>query len=248
MSPSTWAAVAAAAAVAATAIAGLALRYAAHAAKATEDQARATEEQTQIQRQLRIDAAHPYVWADLRPDDAVGTLINLVVGNSGPTVATNVRVKIDPPLHAIEQLRERVTAAQRFLSTGVRSLSPGRSLTWPLGQGFNLLTGGQAMAYTFTITADGPFGAVPPLTYVIDMSNWEGMVARPSGSLHELTRAVARLPRLPTDEHDGREPITVGPEPGPAAGSISKRRRPSPTPRWARRRRGTGPDRETMGK
>jgi hypothetical protein len=33
-----------------------------------ERAARAAEEQTRIQRQLRLDAAQPYVWADVRPD------------------------------------------------------------------------------------------------------------------------------------------------------------------------------------
>lgn len=63
--------------------------------------ASAAEEQTKIQRQLRIDAAHPHVWADIRQDDAIGTLLNLVVGNSGPTVAEKVRVKVDPALPAV---------------------------------------------------------------------------------------------------------------------------------------------------
>jgi hypothetical protein len=64
---------------------------------------------------------------------------------------------------------------------------------WPLGQGFNLLKDEGPQAYTFTITADGPFGPVPPLTYVVDMSDWRGMLDRPAGSLHQLTVAVKDL-------------------------------------------------------
>jgi len=48
-------------------------------------------------------------------------------------------------------------------------------------------------AYTFTIAADGPFGPVPPLSYVVDMSDWRGMLDRPAGSIHELTKAVRDL-------------------------------------------------------
>ena len=66
--------------------------------------AHAAEEQTKIQ--LRIDAAQPYVWVDIRSDDAQGTRLNLVMGNSGPTVAEKVRVKVSPPLPASNQYRE----------------------------------------------------------------------------------------------------------------------------------------------
>jgi hypothetical protein len=153
----------------------------------------AAEVQTKIQQQLRVDAAQPYAWVDVRPDDTAATLFNLVVGNSGPTVATNVRIKVDPSLPAIDQLKERAEVAQARLASGIQSLAPNRLLTWPLGQGFTLLDREDPQAYTFTVTADGPFGPVPPLTYVGDMSDWQGMLHRPAGSLHQLTAAVNDL-------------------------------------------------------
>jgi hypothetical protein len=157
-----------------TAMSAMAARAAARTAeeqtKIQELAARTAEEQTEIQRQLRVDAAQPYVWVDIRPDDAQGTLLNLVVGNSGPTVAQNVRVKVDPPLPTIEHFEERVRRAEARLVEGIRSLAPGRTVVWRLGQGFNLLDGEGPLAYTFTVAADGPFGPVPELTYVVDIS------------------------------------------------------------------------------
>jgi hypothetical protein len=50
-------------------------------------------------------------------------------------------------------------------------------------------------SYKFTVTADGPFGAIPTLTYIVDMANWREMRDRPAGSLHELTKAVRELGR-----------------------------------------------------
>jgi hypothetical protein len=144
--------------------------------------ARAAEEQTELQRQIRIDAAQPYVWADLQPDDAQGSLVRLVVGNSGPTIATNVRVEIDPPLQAIPGMEERAEAATRALATGFRSLGPGRVHAWSLGMAWDLIrTDGPV--HTFTVYADGPFGPVPPLSYVVDLSQWQQTTsAGPSGS------------------------------------------------------------------
>jgi hypothetical protein len=163
------------------------------AADAAERAAVAAEKQSEIQLQLRKDAAQPYVWIDVRPDDVAGVLLNLVVGNSGPTIAQNVRAKIDPPLRAIDQLKDRAETAQDLLARGISSLPPGRTLVWPLGQGFNILAGDGPKRHTVTVTADGPFGAVPPLTYSLDLSDWKGHMHQPCGSIHLLTKAVENV-------------------------------------------------------
>jgi hypothetical protein len=67
-----------------------ALYYSYKSTRAAECAAGAAEEQSEIQRQLRIDAVQPYVWVDVRPDEVTSVILNLVIGNSGPTVATNV--------------------------------------------------------------------------------------------------------------------------------------------------------------
>jgi hypothetical protein len=119
----------AAIAAAAAALAAIAaLYYNQRSARAAERAAGAAEEQSRIQRQLRVDAAQPYVWVDVQPDEVTSVILNLVIGNSGPTVATNVRVLIDPPLPAIVQLRDRAQTAQELLADGIKSLPPGPGL------------------------------------------------------------------------------------------------------------------------
>ena len=176
------------------AIAALALLYySLRSARAAERAAKAAEEQTAIQDQLRKDAAQPYVWVDVRPDEVTSVLLNLVIGNSGPTVATNVRVSIDPPLPAIDQLKDRAQTAQDLLAHGIKSLPPGRTLVWPLGQGFSILRGSGPQVHTFTIEADGPFGPVPPQSYPLDLSDWNGAMHRPAGSLDQVATAIKNL-------------------------------------------------------
>lgn len=172
--------------VALAAIAALYYNY--RSARAAERAAGAAEEQSGIQRQLRVDAAQPYVWADVRPDDVAGVILNLVIGNSGPSVATHVRVLIDPPLPTIEQLQDRTETAQQLMAHGIKSLPPGRTLVWPLGQGYNILAGDGPRAHTFTIEAEGPFGKVPPLSYPLDLGDWRGAMQRPAGSLHQVAK------------------------------------------------------------
>ena len=200
-------------AIAAAVIAVIALYFNAQYTRAADRAARSAEAQTKIQRQLRIDAAQPYVWVDVRPDDVTGTLLNLVIGNSGPTVATNVRVQIEPPLPAIDQLRERIQAAQARLADGIRSLAPGRTIAWPLGQGFNLLNTGGPQVHTFTVTADGPFGAVPSQIYVIDLADLRGSLDRPA-PLHKLAEVVEELSRTLRSAANGRTDAAPAP-PGP---------------------------------
>lgn len=175
-------------------------------ARAGERAATATEEYVKIEQQLRVEAQQPYVWVDVRPDDTTGVLLNLVVGNSGPAVARNVRATIEPPLEAIEQLKDRAETAQDLLARGISSMPPGRTLVWPLGQGFNLLNGTGPKRHNITVMCDGPFGAVPPLTYVLDLQDWKGHMHQPVGSIHLLTKAVdgisGKLDRPPRELGD----------------------------------------------
>jgi hypothetical protein len=188
------------AAVGAAILAAVALYFNIKSTRAAVRAAQASEEQSVVQRQLRVDASQPYLWADIRLDDGSQSLLNFVIGNSGPTVATGVRVTVEPPLPAIDELRSRAESAQARLADGIQSLTPGRVLTWPLGQGFRLLNEEGHQAYTVTVSAIGPFGPVPPLSYVIDMSDWRGLLHRPAGSLYQLTEAVKDL----TKKIDGR--------------------------------------------
>lgn len=81
-------------------------------------------QQTKIQDKLRKDAAQPYVWVDLRPDEAQGGLLLLLVGNSGATVATDVRVRFTPDLIDQSTHRSNQSVADR-ISSGIASLPPG---------------------------------------------------------------------------------------------------------------------------
>lgn len=154
--------------------------------------AKAARDQTRIQRQLREDAAQPYIWADVQPDDQSGVIMVLVIGNSGPTIATNVKVKIEPPFPNIPQLGEAETGQQR-LAEGLRSLPPGRTMRWWLGQGFNLLKPEGPQVHQITINGDRPFGPIPELRYDVDLSEYRGQDPSPKGNLHLLTKAVEKL-------------------------------------------------------
>jgi hypothetical protein len=154
--------------------------------------AKAARDQTKIQQKLREDAAQPYVWADVRTENEHGVVMMLLVGNSGPTVATDVRVRIEPPLPSIEQL-QGARAAQDRLAEGFKSLPPGRTLGWWLGQGWNVIAKEGPQVHRIIITANGPFGPVPELSYDVDLAEFREQEMTPPGSLNGLTNAVKEL-------------------------------------------------------
>lgn len=162
-------------------------------AQAGERAAVAAETQADIQRQIQVAVAQPYVWVDIREDESQGVFLDLLIGNRGPSVATNVRARIDPPLPTHRQLEESARALQWLAEEGISALPPGSIIRWHLGPGFDLIRANGKQRHEITITADGPFGPVPELTYVVDLANLRGQPVHPQGSLHLLTKAVEHL-------------------------------------------------------
>lgn len=166
-------------------------------AKATQSSAEATQraadaavEQTKLQDQMRRAASQPYVWVDVRPDDDNGGMIFLLVGNSGPTVATNVRVTFDPPLPDTGIFKDGTSFAR--LSNGLASLPPGRTMAWVLGPSYAVGTETAGwVKHQITVCADGPLGPLEPLEYSITLNDLLHTELAPRGTLRGIASAVA---------------------------------------------------------
>lgn len=194
-------------AILALVISGLALPFTVWAARAAAKQAKAAHDQTEIQREqvatareqtllqreLARQAAQPYVWADIQPDMQQGTVLQVVVGNSGPTMAQNVRVTFDPPLPASPGREETVARVEQTLAAGLRSLAPGRVVRWMLGAAFEVMSDDKSKVRSVRIEAEGPAGPVPPIEMEIDVSEWRQSRDAPDGSLHHVRGAVKDL-------------------------------------------------------
>jgi hypothetical protein len=181
--------VAAVAAIVAAVVAFFALWPAQRAAKAAE-------EQTRVQRELMYQSAQPYVWADIQPDDQQGTMLHLVLGNAGPTVARHVRVFIDPPFPQVSGHIGRSTVAQRRLREGIFSLAPGRIIRWSLGIASDLMKDEEdTTVYRVRVMADGPYGEIEPVETEICLSDWRESLDAPGGSLHHIRKSIEKLVR-----------------------------------------------------
>jgi hypothetical protein len=152
-------------------------------------QVREMQRQTKLQREIREAAEQPYIWADVDVQQPNGWMLELIVGNSGPTVATNVRVQIDPPFKPTTG-HDDLNAVYQRLAQGISSLAPGRRLFWTLGPSPELVGGDGPFAHTVSIDCDGPFGPVPTTQYVINLIDLKDSVAKRHGSLREISKSI----------------------------------------------------------
>ncbi|SFC99165.1 hypothetical protein SAMN04487968_1193 [Nocardioides terrae] len=195
----TWiaviAAVAAVAAAVATAVSG----------RFVQQQVREMKRQTDLQQSVAEGSSSPYVWADVRLQSRNGWNLEFVIGNSGTTVATNVRVAIEPPLPSDHE-GMYLDAMHQRLSAGLSSLAPGRTLHWTLGPSPDLVNRSGSLAHRVRIACDGPYGPVPVSEYVIDMADFRESVARHDGTLVDIAREIAALTKKLPDQ---RKPFRV---------------------------------------
>lgn len=157
------------------------------------DQVEVSREQTRLQREIANEATQPYVWADLQPDAKQGSVLQLVVGNSGPTVATDVRVTFSPALPASDNWQIDDVKLQSTLADGLRSLAPHREIHWDLGISADLMAEDQPQLVQIRVDANGPHGALPTLEIPVDISQWRESEDAPDGSLHQVRKSVEGL-------------------------------------------------------
>jgi hypothetical protein len=187
--PEYWVALGAAVSILSLLVAGFSLIYVRRSAKASR-------EQTKQQKQAAKDAAQPMLWVDIRGDDGQGQALVLLLGNSGPSIARNVKVVFDPTPPATVEIKPIL----EILKHGIASVPPGRTMQWVLGAAHNAIDSEAPNAYRVHIEAEGPFGGIEPLEYVISVDGPDGSRAAPPGNLHavavelrEMTKATKEL-------------------------------------------------------
>jgi hypothetical protein len=103
----------------------------------------------------------------------------LLLGNSGPSIARNVKVVFDPAPPSTLDIKPIL----EILKQGIASLPSGRTMQWALGAEHNSSDSDAHNAYRVRIEAEGPFGLIDPLEYVISVDDLHGSRAAPPGNL-----------------------------------------------------------------
>jgi hypothetical protein len=148
--------------------------------------------QTQLQQRIHEETSSPYVWVDVRPDPQQGQMFVLVLGNSGPTIARDVTVAIDPPIEGADGGRYTAEAQER-LRHGIVSLPPGRVHSWNLGISFKVLEQRDRPTHVVRINGVGPFGPLPELRYELRIEDFRYGRATPPGTLNGISVGLKEL-------------------------------------------------------
>jgi hypothetical protein len=99
--------------------------------------------------------------------------------NSGPSIARNVKAVFDPAPPSTLDIKPIL----EILKQGIASLPSGRTMQWALGAVHNSSDSDAHNAYRVRIEAEGPFGLIDPLEYVISVDDLHGSRAAPPGNL-----------------------------------------------------------------
>lgn len=154
-------------------------------------QVREMKKQTALQRAIAAAAAAPYVWADVRVQTANGWNLEFAIGNSGPTVARNVVVTVDPPFPQTDAKEARnVQRMHDRLEHGLPSVAPGREYTWTLGNSADLVNRPAPLAHVVTVDCIGLDGPTATSQFTIDFESFRESVARHDGSLRDIAREI----------------------------------------------------------
>ncbi|MET7745214.1 hypothetical protein [Streptomyces sp. NPDC005385] len=134
----------------------------------THQQMNAAKRANQLTEQAQREQVQPYVIADIRERVPGSQLLCFFIENTGPTMARDVQVAVNPPLRttlgseAEAQLNEAVTRK-------IPVLPPGRRLMFTMDVGGPLFESDLPRIYTIVVNSSGPFGALETLTYNIDL-------------------------------------------------------------------------------
>lgn len=180
--PEYWVALGAVVSILSLLVAGFSLIY-------VRRSVNASREQTRQQQQAARDSGQPMLWVDIRGDDGQGQRLVLLLGNSGPSIARNVKVILDPePPSKVD-----IKPILEILKQGIASVPPGRTMKWALGEVRDIGDWHPHNAYRVRIEAEGPFGLIEPLEYVISVDDLHGSPAEPPGNLHEVTAELREM-------------------------------------------------------
>lgn len=145
--------------------------------------------QTSLQQRALEDAAQPYIWVDIRPDERNASFFHLILKNEGPTVAQNVRVTINPPLPTNWGHGEPIGPRHQDFS----SIPPGRRMIWNLGVTHEIVNSDTVKEFTITIAADGPHGPVLPYTYKLNIDQYKYNSMFAPGTLSAISKSIDNL-------------------------------------------------------
>ncbi|WP_162795809.1 hypothetical protein [Nonomuraea lactucae] len=166
-------------------------------ALSAREQADIANRQLALSEQIRREQSEPYITVDIVPSPIVSWVFLLVIENIGPTMARNVRITFNPPIQRVRDSDGRGAlpmAEASMFREGIALMPPRRRIELFFDRTFDLVPSDLPKTYTVTVEADGPFGAVEPLTYKIDLNMYdEGYDRISPKNLHDGVQTLDKI-------------------------------------------------------
>ena len=168
-------------------------------------------------RQLRIARSRPFVYVDL-DFTAVKWLIDLVIVNSGPTLARDVQISFDPP--PASTLREWGLPDSRMLTGGIPSLPPGKQIRFLFDNLHQRYDSNLPTEYRVEVCYHDGLGRDFKDVYVLDVGIYLGLEYLQEIGVHELGQTLEKIERTMNRWSSPTRGLEVGLQP-----EISRRMR-----------------------
>jgi hypothetical protein len=145
-------------------------------------------------RLLREEQAQPFVVVDFEPSPVWSNIINLVIQNSGKTVAKDVLVVFDPPLVSSQPQEGYELAKSVLLTSGIPTMPPGKRIATMFDVSHERKDSFLPMTYTATVHfSDWRNKPQEPLTYVLDLNFLYGLTQVTEYGMHDAAKALREM-------------------------------------------------------
>ena len=146
---------------------------------------------------MREDQAQPFVAVDFEPSQAGSTFMDLIIRNTGTTIAKNVKAVFDPPIVSTltEGNGKYRLADAAIITEGIPTLPPGREYRMLFERMPDRFESDLPRSYKATVTFEDPRGRAHELEYRLDLDIYFGSMHLDIYGEHDAAKALKGIER-----------------------------------------------------
>lgn len=145
-------------------------------------------------RQLREEEAAPFIVVDILPDPNGPWVLDLIIENTGKTMARDVRITFDPPLQSATDMKGYEPQNWAPVRDGIKILIPGRRLHSMFDSAMARSKSDLPRQYEVLVNYKDSHGRPQPaISLTIDLEPIYGAMTSREKGLNDLVREVEKL-------------------------------------------------------
>lgn len=145
-------------------------------------------------RRLREAQAQPYIVVDVEQSVVSRRILNLVIRNTGQTLARDVTIRFDPPLQSTLDAEGFPPAKFKALANGIPALPPGREYQIMLDSTVAHYESKLPDSYTVTVSfRDRDGKKLEDLSYELDLAMFRSAPYVQEFGIHDVAQELQRI-------------------------------------------------------